>query len=158
MICTVIINGRPVQQSEFEKALLAEAAWRLSRSSDVNELLAVACSIRNWVCPRMGQVGHYYRSYSEAINAFYSTYPLRDVPSLSEPALVDPTDGLLWKIDEVHNGRMPDLTSSDANPYGAKYFGRPGTASTDSWFYKTVILQQGAHPLIGTFGGQSFYE
>lgn len=106
----------------------------------------------------MGQVGHFYKSYSEAINAFYKTYPLRDVPSLSEPALIDMEDGLLWKIDQVHDGRMSDITSSHAVPNGARFFGRPGTASLDSWFYKTVIVAQGAHPLIGTFGGQSFYE
>lgn len=148
-----------MRQSEFEKALLAEACWRLSKSNDTNELLAIGCTLRNWVVPHMGQVGHFYKSYLECIETFYDNYPKRRLPPTSnDPALIDLDSGLLWKIDEIYDNKYPDLTSSDNNLFGARYFGRPATSAPDSWFTLSVLNNQGAHPLIGSFGGSSFYE
>ena len=147
-----------MQASEFEKALLVEAAWRLAKSNDVNELQAIACVLRNWVVPRLGQEGQFYRSYPEAIRVHYQTYDLRDVPGASEPALIDPVDGLLAHIDGVYSGRTPDITSSHAYPNGARYFGRAGSSPSGSWFTENVLNRQGEHPLIGTFGSQQFFQ
>lgn len=154
-----------MQQSEYEKGLLVQASWRLARSNDINELMAVACTIRNWVITKhypgisrhpMGHLSQiYYGTFSEAIEAFYEMYPdPRPSPAIDEPALIDPMEGLLLKIDEVYNCSMADFTSSKAFPGGARYFARNGGAG---WIKEEIVCRREEHPLIGTFGGQQFY-
>ena len=148
-----------MQQGDGEKGLLVFAAWQLAISNDPWEMLAIMCTIRNWIVPHHGQIAHFFKSYPEAITYFYKNYPIRDLPvSTSLPCFTDQSEGIFYKVDEVYGGKYPDITGSDNNPYGARYFGRATNPSPDSWFYKNVISQQGAHPLIGNFGSQSFFE
>ena len=148
-------------QSDYEKALLVAASWRLAKNNDVNEILAIACVIRNWVVPRFqarvfpmnGQA--YFKSYSEAVDNFFSLYPLRAFPTINEAALIDPDEGILVKVDSVYDCTMVDMTSSRANPFGARYFGRANNPS--AWFRSEVLERQDIHPLIGQFGSQAFH-
>jgi hypothetical protein len=155
-----------MQAADYEKALLVAASWQLALNNDVNELLAIACCIRNWVVPRYGvprlpdpRLGKlYYSSYSEAIESFLQLYPYRSLPAINEPGLIDPDEGLLVKIEQVYDCTLNDVTSSRAFAGGARYFARAGRHSSDDWFGKEILAhQQDAHPLIGTFGSQQFY-
>lgn len=148
-------------QPEYEKALLVMASWRLALNNDVNELMAIACVIRNWVIPRYGAMVEpmlskaYHLSYSDAIAEFLRVYPTREFPKINEGALVDPQEGMLLKVDEIYDCKLVDLTSSRSFPVGARYFGRVVNAT--DWFRTTVLARQDVHPLIGTFGSQQFY-
>lgn len=142
-------------QADYEKGLLVMAAFKLAKSDDVNELLAIACTIRNWVVPRMNRGQETYRTYSEAVANFLTAYPSRPLPDVFSPALIDPTDGLLARIDSVYDNSLVDITSSRSNPGGARYFG--SARNPDPWFEKEIIQRQELHPLIGTWGAQSFY-
>jgi hypothetical protein len=150
-----------MQQQEFEKANLVNAAWQLARSNDVNELCAIMSVVRNWVVPRYGvkvepmREKIYHASYTDAVKEFLSIYPTRELPAVNDPMLVDPVEGLLIKVDAVYDCSLVDLTSSRAFPGGARYFGRVTQAS--EWFQHTVLNRQDVHPLIGNFGSQSFY-
>ncbi len=141
--------------------MVVAAAWQLARSNDINELVCVACVIRNWVVPRYGQKVEpmrekiHHASYTDAVKEFLSIYPTRELPSVNEPVLVDPVEGLFGKVDELYSCSLVDLTSSRAYPQGARYFGRVTQAS--EWFQHTVLNRQDVHPLVGNFGSQSFY-
>ena len=141
-------------QADYEKGLLVAATFRLAKSDDVNELLAISCVLRNLVVPRYGQVAE-YPSYTDALTAVLEAYELRPLPRHDNPALIDPDEGLLGKIDSVYDNSLPDVTSSRTHPGGARYFGsasRPG-----GWFHSQVISRQDIHPLIGSWGAQQFY-
>jgi hypothetical protein len=148
-----------VTQSDYEKGLLVMASWQLASSNNVNELLAIMCTIRNWVVPKYGFIGRpmvekvYYPSYSEAIEEFLAIYPVREMPRVNEPALVDEVEGMLLKVDGIYDCTHLDVTSSRQAPYGARYFGRPG----NKFFESEVLQHQDVHPLIGSFGGSSFH-
>jgi len=152
-----------LQTQEYEKALLVAAAWTLALNNDVNELLAIACTIRNWVVPRYqatrlpmnGKL--YFVSYSEAVQNFHDVYPVRPLPIGNESGLVDPVEGLLAKIDGVYDCSLVDMTSSRAFPFGARYFIRASQRGLNEWIYQEVVSRQDVHPLIGTFGSQQFY-
>lgn len=154
-----------MQLEEYEKAVLVATSWQVAKSADINELLAVACTIRNWVIPKHTFPGYpirvpmreklYYQSYSEACEEFLSIYFIRGLPRANEPAIVDPDEGLLAKIDSIYDCTLPDMTSSSANPLGARYFNR-GTDPT-LWVYTNIVQDQSRHPLIGTFGSMQFY-
>jgi hypothetical protein len=117
--------------------------------------------IRNWIVPRFGAKTEpmisksYHASYTDAVKEFLSIYPLRELPAINEPALVDPVEGAFLKVDGIYDCSLIDLTSSRAFPQGARYFGRVTQAS--DWFQRTVLQRQDVHPLIGNFGSQSFY-
>jgi hypothetical protein len=148
-------------QADLEKGLLVIAAWRLAKSNDPNELLAIMSVIRNWVVPRYGVKVEpmvqetYYKSYSAAIADFFEIYPTRGLPAINEPALIDPVEGLLLKVDSCYSCDMVDTTSSRAFPGGARYFGR--AASPTEWFQRTVLARQDVHPLIGSFGSVQMF-
>lgn len=152
---------KSMQASEYEKGLLVQAAWRLARSADVNELLALVCVVRNWVIPKTypGIVRQplrsavYHATFSEAVKELYELYPLRDLPRIDEPVLIDPSEGLLLAVDGLYDCSTPDQTSSKAYPGGARYFSRMGTPD---WM-KEIIGRPNEHPLIGSFGSQQFY-
>lgn len=154
-----------MQAADYEKMLLAATTWQLAVNSDINELLAIACTIRNWVVPRYGvqrlpmNGKAYFKSYSEAAETFLALYPTRPLPAITEPALIDQDDGLLVMIDGVYDCTTLDLTSSRAFPGGARYFGRGaiGTHRVQGPYRDEVLQHQDIHPLIGTFGSQQFY-
>lgn len=140
--------------ADYEKALIVQATFRLAKSDDVNELLAIACVIRNLVVPRLGQVPE-YPSYTAAIEEMLNAYELRPFPRHDNPALVDPDDGLLVKVDGVYDNSMPDFTSSRSHPGGARFFcsaRRPA-----AWFQSSILDRPDVHALIGSFGSQQFY-
>lgn len=138
----------------YEIALLANISWRLAKSSDTNELIAIACTLRNHAIPRMGMGRG--RTYTEVIEDFISTYPLRENPTINELSFSGP-NGLLSVIDDIYNCKYIDITASKSQPGGAKYFARAATLTSDDWRYEEVIQRPGLHPIIGTFGAQQFY-
>lgn len=137
---------------DYEIALFANAVWRLAFSSEPMELLAVACTIRNYVVPRMG-VEPTYASFSEACDDFLSNYPIRSGPKLDDPALVLPPDGLLCRINSVYDCSMQDVTSSQDNPKGARHFARVISLPSEHWLQGIIKTRE----LIGSFGAMQFY-
>lgn len=140
--------------ADYEKGLIVSATFRLAKTDDVNELLAIACVIRNLVVPRLGKRPE-FSSYTEAIGEMLVAYDLRPLPRHDNPALVDPEDGLLLKVDAVYDCSLPDVTSSHAHPNGARFFGM--TRHPSGWFQAAILDRQDVHPLIGTFGSQQFF-
>lgn len=132
-----------MKQEDFEKGLLASAAWQLAASNNVSELLAIACVIRNYVM-RLG-----CRSYGDAINRVYAIRAgkFRPLPTGNEPHLVDPAEGLLVQVDSIYDNSAPDVTSSLANPNGATLFIDPRNETAPV-----------GRRLIGNFGSMQFYE
>ena len=141
---------------DFEIALFASTVWQVARSSDQNELLAVACSLRNNVVPRIGSVAP-FASFAEACDAALKVYPLRPPPSLADPAFVAPPEGLLCVIESIYDCSMPDITATQDHPNGARYFARVTTLGLNDWFQLEIVNKQGQHPLIGTFGAMQFF-
>ena len=142
---------------DYEIAMFAQATWRLARSSDQNELIAVACVLRNHIMPRLGQVAT-YRSYMECIVDFFKVYPTRELPSLTDPAFVSAPEGLLFNIAGIYNCETPDITATHDHPNGAKYFNRVSQLEPSDWFVLEITNKQGQHPLIGTFGSMQFFQ
>ena len=137
---------------EYEQAFLALTAWQVSATSSVDEMVAVACTIRNHVIVRgLGKVPT-YRSYSEACEDFLANYPQRSRPKLDDPAFVAP-GGLLFQIGSIYDCTAEDVTATHDHPEGAKYFSnRP-----DDWFRAEIIDRPDVHPLIGSWGAMQFY-
>lgn len=136
---------------EYEIAFYAASTWRLARTSDSMELLAVASVLRNHVMPRLGQISR-YKSFYECCQDFLTVYPCRALPSLSDPAFVS-KEGLLFNINKVYNCELPDVTSTHDHPAGALYFAN----EPDEWFRTEIIARPDVHPLIGNFGSMQFY-
>jgi hypothetical protein len=141
-----------VNPLEYEVAFYAQTVWQLARSSNQDELLAVACVIRNHVVPRLGQVAA-YPSFYEACQDFLAVYPShRPIPSLSEPAFVAP-GGLLFNISAIYDCSYEDVTATHDHPNGAKYFAN----EPDDWFKAEIAGRPDIHPLIGQYGSMYFY-
>lgn len=138
---------------DYEKSLLVTATWRLARSNDPNELIAIMATIRNHIFPRPGQI-QTYQSFSEACEDMLRVYPVREAPALTESALVSYPDGLLAIVDDIYSCKYPDLTATSTTP-GARYFCRASeiVADPSHWLYSIVA---GRQPL-GTFGSQQFF-
>jgi hypothetical protein len=141
-----------MQVAIYEASLLVEASFRLSKSDDIDEILAVGCVIRNWI-----ERDNVYRTYPEAISHFMSAYETRALPDSSCPALVDPSQGMLQKIEDVYFNRHPDITSAHDHPGGARYFARAASEPEGSWLRTEIIQHPEKHPLLGTWGAQQFY-
>lgn len=141
--------------ADYEKALLANAAYRLAHQDDINESIAIACVIRNHVRPRLGV--SQYKSYTQAIDDFFGIYPVRPNPEINSPVL-NGKAGILSAIDSIYDCSYVDITASRNNPTGAKYFARVRSLSQDDWRFIEVVSRPQLHPLIGTFGSQQFYE
>lgn len=138
---------------DYEKAVLVTTVWRLARSNDPNELMAIACTIRNHIFPRPGQM-QTYQSFSEACEDFLKLYPVREAPAMSEPALVSYPEGLLAVVDDIYSCRTPDLTATSTTP-GARYFGRASELVNDTSHWMRTLIH--SHQLLGTFGSQQFW-
>jgi hypothetical protein len=136
---------------EFEQAYYAQTVWQLSRSSNLDEMLAVACVIRNHVMPRLGQIAP-YKSFYEACIDFRKIYPSRALPSLSDPSFVS-MDGLLFHLGRIYSCEDLDVTATHDHPNGARYFAN----EPDDWFRTEIIGRADLHPLLGTWGSMQFY-
>jgi hypothetical protein len=138
---------------DYEKAMFVRAVWMLARSNDPNELAAIACTLRNHIFPRPGQI-QTYKSFSEAAEDALRVYPVREAPAMYESALVSYPDGLLAIVDDIYTCRYPDLTATSTTP-GARYFGRASEIIQDPnhWMYDIVT----SHQLIGTYGSLQFW-
>lgn len=141
---------------DYEVAFFAQTVWRVANSNDVNELLAVACTIRNHVLPKIGEVAT-YESYTEACRQFLSTHPLRDYPS-DEDAFVSRPQGLLYNIGSIYSGQQPDITATHDHPKGAKFFARVTSLLADDWRKIAIVNRPTGHPLLGTWGSMQFFE
>ena len=141
---------------DYECMFYAQTVWRVARSSDQNELIAVASVIRNHVVPRLGQVAT-YSSFEIACRDFLQVYPTRELPSLTDPAFVSAPEGLLYNIAGIYNCETPDITATHDHPNGAKYFNRVSQLDPSDWFVLEITNKQGQHPLIGTFGSLQFF-
>jgi hypothetical protein len=135
----------------YETAMYARAVWMLARSNDVNELAAIACTIRNHVIIRPGQP-QTYESYAQACADFLKAYPSRQEPTLAEPALTSYPDGLLTIIEKVYDCSYKDITATQTTP-GARYFGQVASLPADNWMQQIART----HQILGTFGAQQFF-
>lgn len=142
--------------SQFECAFYAESVWRLARSSNVDELIAIAATLRNHVIARQGAATE-YKSFTDVCEDFLRLCPIRDRPRMDEPALISYPDGLLCNIEQIYDCSALDITSTQANPRGAKYFCRVAELTQGDWFKTEIVDKPNLHPLIGAFGSQNFY-
>jgi hypothetical protein len=138
---------------DYECAFFAQTVWCVSCTSDQNELIAVATTIRNHVIPRIGQIAT-YPSFAEACEAFLKICPTRPRPPLTDPAFVNT---LLFNIADIYNCEYPDVTSTHDHPNGARYFARVANIAEDDWFRLEIINKQEQHPLLGTWGALQFF-
>jgi hypothetical protein len=134
---------------DYEKAFMVMAVWQLAKSNDLNELAAIACTLRNHVVPRPGQM-QTYKTYLHACEDFMKAYPVRPRPTLLEDAMTSYPDGLLAIIDKIYDCSYPDLTATQTTP-GARYFCQ---ASQPPEWIKPILS---THHLCGTFGSQQFW-
>lgn len=135
----------------YEAAILAHTAYRLSLSDNVDELSAVACTIRNHVIVRPGQRAT-YTSFPEACYEFLRIYPSRPEPKEMEDCLYAP-QGLLSFVDQIWEGTYPDVTATQTT-LGATMFARVIGLEEKDWRYNLVKTST----LIGTFGAQQFFR
>lgn len=140
---------------EYEIAQYARAVWMLAKSGTVAELLAIACTIRNHVVPKPGGTAS-YDSFSEACGAFLALFPVRQPPTLQDPAFVSP-NGLLSQIEDIYDCTAIDLTATHDQPGGARFFARVVEVEPESWFDLEIIKRSAVHPLLGTWGAQQFF-
>lgn len=135
--------------AHYEQALLALGAWQASKSDNIDEIMAIACVIRNRVIA-------YNKTYSGVVEALVKNRPY---PDIRHPHLIHPTNGLLAAVEGIYRNESPDLTSNHLHKNGALYFGRVvDHQGTGDDFEERVIKQYEAHPLIGTWGTQQFFE
>jgi hypothetical protein len=142
---------------DYEIAFYAQSVWRLANSSDINELMAVAATIRNHVLPKLGEVST-YKSYSEACLSFLGTHPLRAHPTADDDAFFARPYGLLSTISSIYSGQTPDITATHDHPKGAKFFARVTSLSPGDWRKIEIVNRPSGHPLLGTFGSMQFFE
>ena len=149
-----------MQPSTYECGIFVLAVYRAAKSDNIDELLAVASTLRN----RVAKFGKTYSEICETaeINQGY--------PSINNPVLITPGTGLLAEIEDIYRNIAPDYTSSANNIEGALYFGRaveenPGTIEENgvivklpgSWLYENVIQKPDKFQLLGTWGSQQFW-
>ncbi len=137
---------------EYEAAMLARAVWMLAISNNVNELAAIACTIRNHVIQVPGCF-QTYDNYTTACKQFLQSYPIREEPTMNEPALTAYPDGLLAIIDDVYSCKYKDITATQTTQ-GARYFARVSSVVTGSWQEQIVKTR----PILGTLGAQQFFS
>jgi hypothetical protein len=135
--------------AQYEQSLLALAAWRAAMSDNLDEIIAIACVIRN-------QVLRYGKSYSSVCENFVVN---RGWPDIRHPLLLDPYKGVLSQVESIYKNEMPDMTSNHLHKEGALFFARVVDhqgKGTD--FEERILKQYEAHPLIGSWGVQQFFE
>lgn len=152
----IFTGGELITPSQYELAFYAQTVWRLAFSSDVNELTAVACTVRNHVIPKMGQITD-YDSYLDACEAFLNNYPVRENPTRDDIAFFSRPDGILYNIERIYNCEQIDITATHDQPAGAKYFARVISLAPDDWRKIQIVNRPTGHPLLGTFGSMQFY-
>jgi hypothetical protein len=133
----------------YECGLLALSAWRASKSDNIDEILAIASVLRNRVIA-------YNKTYSQVCEAAIVN---RSWPDIRHPALIHPASGILAAVDGIYDNSVPDYTSNHLHKNGALHFARVVEhQGTGDDFEERIIKQYEAHPLIGTFGTQQFFE
>ena len=134
---------------EFEMSLLALTAWRAAKSDNIDEILAIACVIRN-------HVHTYGKTYTAVCEGFVVN---RSWPDIRHPLLINPNAGVLSAMEGIYKNETPDLTSNHLHKNGAMYFCRVvDHQGTGDWIETEVLLKPEQHILIGSFGVQQFYE
>lgn len=130
---------------DYEIAVLAQTAWRLASTDNQDEILAIACTIRNWVLPRPGMPPMIFASFSVACENYLDQMPLRSAPRLQQDlAFSTGPHAILRNAAAIYDGEYPDVTALQGGR-GARYFGRQ------------MDMDPNEHPLLGTWGGQQFY-
>ena len=152
-----IFAGAKLNLLEYEIAFYAQTCYRLANSSDTNELIAIAATIRNWVVPKMGRPAE-YESYSDACLVFLENYPLRGYPTADDPAFISRPEGLLCNISQIYSCEYPDITATQDHPNGARFFARVSGLSDTDWRKIEIANRPTGHCLLGTFGSQQFFE
>lgn len=141
---------------EYELAFYAQTVWRVANSSDVNELTAIACTIRNHVVPKMGSYTD-YDSFMDACEAFLKNYSVRDNPTRDDEAFFS-RNGILYNISKIYECEYPDITATHDHPTGAKYFARVISLAPDDWRKIQIVNRPTGHPLLGTWGSMQFFQ
>lgn len=132
----------------YESALLALRSYQAAKSDDIMELLCVACVFRN-------RVFRYGKTYSQVLEQAEIN---RGWPSIQNPVLTNPNDGLFVKIEEIYSGNAPDYSSNHNFKDGALWFcDIMQHQGTGDWFETEILMKPEEHPLIGKFGNQWFY-
>jgi hypothetical protein len=140
----------------YEICFMAQTVWQISYSSDMDEMVAVANTLRNHVIPRPGQTSTYV-SFSDACEGFLEAYPTRERPRLDDAAFVSSPQGLLAQIEAIYDCSVPDITATHDHPNGARYFARVQSLDPQDWRKLEIIDRPTLHPLLGQFGSMQFW-
>lgn len=133
---------------EYEMSLLALTSWRAALSDNGDELTAIACVIRNHVL-------RYGKTYSQVCEKFIVN---RDWPDIRHPALIDPHNGLISKMEGIYKNETPDYTSNHLHKDGCLYFLRVmDHQGKGTWEEENILKNPFEHPLVGQWGVQNFY-
>lgn len=132
----------------YEKALLALRSYQAAQSDNIDEILAVACVLRN-------RVLKYGKTYTQVLEAAEVSRPW---PAVNNPILSDPQNGILALVDDVYDNIAPDYSANHLHKDGALFFGRSQDHfDKKDWFDLNILSNPNEHPLIGNFGTMGFY-
>jgi len=136
--------------SDFEKAIVALAAWREMRGEGVNAMLSVVFVMRT----RAKQGWHHGSIYNNVVarNQISSMTVVGDQNTDEYPDIRDPNfQTLLFKIEDIYNDCPDQLTN------GASYYANL-TIATSPWFQKNIVEDQVNHPRVAQLGQTTFFK
>lgn len=136
--------------SDFEKAIVALAAWREMRGEGVNAMLSVVFVFRTRA--KLGwNHGSIYRNVV-ARNQVSSMTVVGDQNTDEYPDIRDPNfQTLLFKIEDIYNDCPDQLTD------GAAYYANL-TIATSPWFQKNIVEDPVNHPRVAVIGSTTFFK
>ena len=134
---------------EFEKSVVALAAWREMRGEGINAMLAVVFVLRNRA--KAGWNGGSIYQNAIKLNQVSSMSVLGDKNTIKYPDIRDPDfQTLLHKIDAIYED-VPDMITS-----GAKYYAVL-TDATSGWFFENIVNKPLEHPRVAQIGKTTFF-
>lgn len=134
---------------EFEKSIVALAAWREMRGEGVNAMLAVVFVLRNRA--RAGWNGSSIFANAVKLNQISSMSVLGDKNTILYPDPRDPDfQTVLHKIDAIYEGAVDQITN------GAKYYAVL-TDATSGWFFRNIVDKPDEHPRVAQLGKTTFF-
>ena len=136
--------------SDFEKAIVALAAWREMRGVGVNAMLSIVFVMRT----RAKLGWHHGSIYNNVVarNQVSSMTVVGDPNTDEYPDIRDPKfQTLLFKIEDIYNDCPDSLTN------GAVYYANL-TIATSPWFQKNIVDDYVNHPRVAQLAQTTFFK
>jgi hypothetical protein len=136
--------------TDFEKAIVALAAWREMRGEGVNAMLSVVFVFRT-----RAKLGWYHGTiYNNVVarNQVSSMTVVGDQNTDEYPDIRDPNfQTLLFKIEDIYNDCPDNLTN------GACFYANLSIA-TSPWFQTNIVDDPVNHPRVAQLGRTTFFK